>query len=218
MDILNFLSNAVTSLNFWAEVAVISFTILIVHKFLSNQKPLELPPVTPEMYDSEMNKLDKVVTAWIQEENARNDILISSRGYSSTFLGQLATINFKSVGINPLTDSTLNVISTDTEERRSYSNFLDLVCRLHITIDPIILETFRQRYTQSFEALINTPYAHTKKQIDSIFEHYPWLALLDYIANHPLVVSQTVRMTSIVDTDNSQAMRTNVLASTEQPL
>ena len=59
-----------------------------------------------------------------KEENERSSIVIDTIGYNQCFLGQISLINFKSIGINPEVKNLLDKCLIDTDDRRSFSNFL----------------------------------------------------------------------------------------------
>lgn len=200
-------------------VLFIFMVLFILFKLFKKQPEVF---IDPNLYDSEMNKADIIITEWIKDETLDNAMIIELASFRGTFLGKLANINFKSLllDIKNNEDKTvsdmeyisveeqLDTLLKDYDDIRSYSHFLDLVRKLYIEIDTSVLELRKQRYFMGYGALLgNTPYTHNEKQIKQIAEKYPWLWILEYLSNHQLVQSKLLQNQSVVETDKSIEMK-----------
>lgn len=203
-------------------VQLICAIVYFVVKFF-NSKFDSISNIDTNLYDSEMNKADAIITAWIKDEILNNAMIIELASFRGTFLGKLTNINFKSLLLDTIdekdktihnveyqtVEQQLDSLLKDTDEIRSYSHFLDLVRKLYIDVDTVILEIRKQRYFMGYgELLGTTPYTHDKKQINVIMQKYPWLWILEYLSNHPLVTAQLMQNQYVVETDKSKEMRT----------
>lgn len=214
------LINILTNSTFWLVLLISLNVLFFVFKLIFHKS--DIIPVSIETYDSEMDKADAIITAWIKDENMDNSMVIELASFRGTFLGKLANINFKSLMLDTIeeedktiqnveyqtVEQQLDALLKDYEEIRSYSHFLDLVRKLYIEIDTGVLELRKQRYFMGYGALLgSTPYTHTEKQIKYIANKYPWLWILEYISNHSLVQTQLLQNQSIVETDKSKEMK-----------
>ncbi len=208
-----------TGTTFWFIFSICLIVLFLLRIFIFRKQ--EGISVSPDLYDSEMDKADAVITSWIKDENLDNAMVIELASFRGTFLGKLANINFKSLLLDAVdekdktienveyqtVEQQLDTLLKDYDEIRSYSHFLDLVRKLYIEIDTSVLELRKQRYFMGYGVLLgNTPYTHTEKQIAYIANKYPWLWILEYISNHSLVQNQLLQNQSIVETDKSKEM------------
>ena len=189
----------------------VSIIFILLYFLFLRKKDISFLYIPEELYNKELNHLDKIIHNWIKEENERSSIIIDTIGYNQCFLGQISLINFKSIGINPEVKNLLDKCLIDTDDRRSFSNFLDLYREILIHIDPNVVARYSYQYFNSLKYLGPNVYTHDNKKLKSIISEYPWLWLLDRLANQEEVKIRFITNPDrIVKTDYSDAMTTGI--------
>lgn len=148
------------------------------------------PYLRPDDFFNEYCKLRQMINDWIDDENIALANIIEMRGKEAGLIHHLTIMNFKTVGILDETNQKLDSILRDTPDLFSYSRFLDLYRKTFVHLTPAFLQEFEYRYFQSFCILGATPYKHDKNSIKSIREKYPYLWLLEEIANTSIARDQ----------------------------
>ena len=192
------------------SVLIILLIVTAIKRYIT-QEP-QTVPVTPEVYEKERQKIDRLISGWINEEIQRTSVVIETTGFKYTFLGQIANINFKALGILDEVETELKRQLHDTEEIRSFSHFLDLVRILYEEVDTAVISILQTRYFTGLTGVTLGPtaYTHNRKQLEYLESHYPWLWILELIANSPKVQNYTAGTTSVVTVDKSEQMQRGI--------
>ena len=86
---------------FGIGILVFFLCLIFVYNIFFKKEDTSFLFISEELYNKELKHLDDIISNWVKDELERSSLIIDTSGYNQCFLGQISTINFKSVGINP---------------------------------------------------------------------------------------------------------------------
>jgi hypothetical protein len=194
------------------SAAILFIFIVFVRGAMFLTTPRSTISVPTDIYISELERMRQIIKTWIHNERAVTQFIVESVSINADLLSNLKDINYKSVGLLNESDTFLSNLLRDTNELRSYSRFLDLYRKVYQEIDNTVLDTYVSRYFRMFTSDCIGEYKHTKKDMKVLLSTFPYLWLLEEIANI-LVEIDGVVVDTVVSTDMSKKLHTtgNVL-------
>lgn len=197
-------------------ILVFLLCLIFVYNIFFKKEDTSFLFISEELYNKELKHLDDIISNWVKDELERSSLIIDTSGYNQCFLGQISTINFKSVGINPEVWKLLDKNLKDTKDCYSFSHFLDLYRLVILNIDVLVLKKYTYLYFKSLTSLGPNVYTHTNTQIKFIMEKYPWLWLLERISENSFVKSYMISNSDkVVKTDLSDAFSRGIVIPQE---
>ena len=197
-------------------ILVFFLCLIFVYNIFFKKEDTSFLFISEELYNKELKHLDDIISNWVKDELERSSLIIDTSGYNQCFLGQISTINFKSVGINPEVWKLLDKNLKDTKDCYSFSHFLDLYRLVILNIDVLVLKKYTYLYFKSLTSLGPNVYTHTNTQIKFIMEKYPWLWLLERISENSFVKSYMISNSDkVVKTDLSDAFSRGIVIPQE---
>ena len=197
----------------YTMLSVLVIGILLLLLLLQYVKHAAVVSVPQQLYLEEYGAILQAVSIWIRDERAYAKFFEEVSGdVGDGWLVQLSNINFKTILHSTETMSHLDALLVDTEIRLIYSRFLDLYHKQCTLRDPSFITLYSTRYFKNY-ALLDTPYKYTKKQCVLLKDTYPYLWLLNIIADVYISERGSDMMNNkqqIVATDRSQLLRTPV--------
>lgn len=201
---------------FGIGILVFFLCLIFVYNIFFKKEDTSFLFISEELYNKELKHLDDIISNWVKDELERSSLIIDTSGYNQCFLGQISTINFKSVGINPEVWKLLDKNLKDTKDCYSFSHFLDLYRLVILNIDVLVLKKYTYLYFTSLASLGPNVYTHTNTQIKFIMEKYPWLWLLERISENSFVKSYMISNSDkVVKTDLSDAFSRGIIIPQE---
>lgn len=189
-----------------ASVVMMIYCLIGIVKSIFFSKGNAQSPII-DTYISEIERMRRIIKIWITNEKMLTKFIVESVSANADMLSNLKDINYKSIGLLPSSDTFLKNLLRDTNELRSYSRFLDLYRKLRQEIDDVVLDTYISRYFSCFTSDCIGEYKHSKKDMEKMMTTFPYLWLLEEIANL-LVEIEGISPADIVETDMSKKLHT----------